>query len=245
MGSRHLEVRISPRGARSGRCRPRRRPRSRRRRRWSTTRSWRVVPAASSSTGSLTSGWRSCWPRSATTARAWERLRRRATADALLRAVPPLGRGEPEDAHADASLPRTRRLVTRTVKPTVPVTVTYALTDLGSSLQTSCAASRCGRSAHGRGARQPGDVRQCVIDAVTATVTRSSGRGVPSCHVYLSMRRRRDGRMYADRPDAELRAGFLNLLVRGSPAGLSVFAGTVFASFDGALHAYRLPVTGS
>ena len=39
---------------------------------------------------------------------------------------------------------------------------------------------------------------------MTATVTMSSGRGVPSRHVYLSMRRRRDGRMYADRPDAEL-----------------------------------------
>ena len=37
------------------------------------------------------------------------RLRRRAAVDALLRAVPPAGRGQPEDAHPDAALPRARR----------------------------------------------------------------------------------------------------------------------------------------
>ena len=138
-------MRIAPTVGRSGRCRRRRRPRSGHRRRWSTTRSWRAVPAASSSTGSPTSGWPSSWLRSAATARSGEdradepRSMRYSELSRRLAGV------------SQKMLTQTLRslerdgMVTRTVTPTVPVTVTYELTDLGRSSTTSCAASRSGR----------------------------------------------------------------------------------------------------
>jgi len=52
-------------------------------------------------------------------------------------------------------------LVTRTVEPTVPVTVTYALTDLGLSLHEGGAGPEgLGRNAHGRRVHQPRGIRR-------------------------------------------------------------------------------------
>ena len=50
-------------------------------------------------------------------------------------------------------------LLTRTVTPTVPVTVSYALTDLGLSLQGMMRGLKAGPSAHGRGPGHRDDIR--------------------------------------------------------------------------------------
>ena len=118
-----------------------------------------------------------------------DRLCRRATVHALLRAVPPAGRGQPEDAHPDAAFPRARR-PRHSHRDADCAGHGHVRADRTRSLtpRRDARRQRLGRGAHGRRARPPQGVRR--RPRVNNAAAKSSRRREPTGALHTKCRTR-------------------------------------------------------